>query len=257
MATTMTAGQRRVGDAVSDYVGRAAWIYLAAGVLAVLFGAAVLSLVLDWVGLYTVALLVGVFLMAWGVFHLVGALVDRPPHWLWHVIGGVLAIGAGVLAVAWPDVTLFILAVIIGWSLIVWGILDLLSAFATYGMRHWWLYLLRGIASIGLGLLALGREDVTLYFVMTLLGAFVILWGIGDILIAFMLHGAKASWRRQSRPARTAAAKPSRPVTARKVTATRKTTSNSHRRPARKAPARKGAAPKTARRPARRTTKRR
>ena len=256
MATTMTAGQRRVGDAVSDYVGRAAWIYLAAGVLAVLFGAAVLSLVLDWVGLYTVALLVGVFLMAWGVFHLVGALVDRPPHWLWHMIGGVLAIGAGVLAVAWPDVTLFILAVIIGWSLIVWGILDLLSAFATYGMRHWWLYLLRGIASIGLGLLALGREDVTLYFVMTLLGAFVILWGIGDILIAFMLHGAKAR-RRQSRPARTAAAKPSRPVTARKVTATRKTTSNSHRRPARKAPARKGAARKTARRPARRTTKRR
>jgi uncharacterized membrane protein HdeD (DUF308 family) len=248
----MMAGQRRVGDAVSDYVGRAAWIYLAAGVLSILFGAVVLSLVLDWVGLYTVALLVGLFLMAWGAFHVVGALVDRPPHWLWHTIGGVLGIGAGVLAVTWPDVTLFILAVIIGWSLIVWGILDLLSAFATYGMRHWWLYLVRGVASIALGLLALGREDVTLYFVITLLGAFVILWGIGDILIAFMLHGAKASWRRQTRPARTAAATSSRPVAARKVTAPRKTTSNAHRRPARKAPARK-----TARSSARRTTKRR
>jgi uncharacterized membrane protein HdeD (DUF308 family) len=245
------AGQRRSGDAVSDYIGRAAWIYLAAGVLAVLFGAAVLSLVIDWIGLYTVALLVGVFLMAWGVFHLVGALVDRPAYWLWHAIGGVLAIGAGALAVTWPDVTLFILAVIIGWSLIVWGVLDLLSAFATYGMRHWWLYLLRGVVSIGLGLLALGREDVTLYFVVTLLGAFVIVWGIGDILIAFMLHGAKASWRRQSRPARTAAT-PSRPVAARKVTASRKTTSNAHRRPARKAPARKKARSST-----RRTTKRR
>jgi uncharacterized membrane protein HdeD (DUF308 family) len=243
-------------DAVSDYVGRAAWIYLAAGVLAVLFGAVVLSLVLDWVGLYTVALLVGVFLMAWGVFHILGALVDRPRHWLWHTIGGVLAVGAGVLAVAWPDVTLFVLAVIIGWSLIVWGVLDILSAFATYGLRHWWLYLLRGVVSIALGLLALGREDVTLYFVMTLLGAFVIVWGVGDILVAFMLHGAKSSWTRQKRAARPAAAV-SRPVAAKRVTATRKPASNAHRRPARKAPARKSATRKTTRKPARRPTKRR
>jgi hypothetical protein len=39
MATTMTVGQRRVRYAVSDYVGRAAWIHLAAGVLSILFGA--------------------------------------------------------------------------------------------------------------------------------------------------------------------------------------------------------------------------
>ncbi len=193
----MTAGQRRETEAISDSVGRAAWFYLVAGILSVLFGAVVLSLVLDWVGLFTVALFVGVFLIAWGLLHVLGALIDRPAHWVWHTIGGVLALGAGVLAIAWPHVTLFILAVIIGWSLIVWGILDLLSAFATYGMRHWWLYLVRGIVSIGLGFLALGREDVTLYFVVTLLGAFVIIWGITDILIAFMLHGANARWLRQ------------------------------------------------------------
>ncbi len=32
---------------------------------------------------------------------------------------------------------------------------------------------------------------------VTLLGAFVIIWGITDILIAFMLHGANARWLRQ------------------------------------------------------------
>jgi uncharacterized membrane protein HdeD (DUF308 family) len=183
-------------DTVTDYAKRAAWIYLTAGILAVLFGAVVLSLALDWIGLYTLALLIGGFLMAWGVVHLVGALIDRPLHWPWHAVGGVLAVGAGALAVAWPDVTLFVLAVIIGWSLIVGGILDLFSAFATYGVRNWWLYLVRGLASVALGLLALVREDVTLYFVMTLLGAFVIILGIGDILVAFMVHGAKASWAR-------------------------------------------------------------
>jgi hypothetical protein len=121
----------------------------------------------------------------------------------------------------------------------VWGILDLLSAFATYGMRHWWLYLLRGVISIALGFLALGREDVTLYFVVTLLGAFVIIWGIGDILIAFMLHGAKSKWEREQR-------------------AIRQPSSNAGTRPAaRKAPARKAPARKTMPRKATRSTAKR
>ena len=135
---------------------------------------------------------------------------------------------AGVLEIGWPDVTLFVLVVIIGWSLIVWGILDLLSSFATYGMRHWWLYLIRGIVSIALGFLALGREDVTLYFVVTLLGAFVIIWGLGDILIAFMLHGAKAKWEREQRairqPSSNAGSRPAKKAPARKTAPVRKTT---------------------------------
>jgi uncharacterized membrane protein HdeD (DUF308 family) len=201
-----------------------------------------------------VALFVGIFLIAWGVFHILGALLDQPAHWVWHVIGGALAVGAGVLAIAWPDVTLFILAVIIGWSLIVWGVLDLLSAFATCGTRHWWLYLIRGIVSLALGILALGREHVTLYFVVTLLGAFVIIWGLGDILIAFMLHGAKASWEPEQRAIRSAPpATATRRPTVKKVTA-RKPASNAHRRPARKAPARKAPARKATRK---RTAKRR
>src|SRR5919109_1672496 len=110
MASTMTASQRRAMDVISDFAGRAAWVYLAAGILSVLFGAFVLTLVLDWVGLFTVALFVGIFLIAWGVFHILGALLDQPAHWVWHVIGGALGVGAGVLAIAWPDVTLFILA---------------------------------------------------------------------------------------------------------------------------------------------------
>jgi uncharacterized membrane protein HdeD (DUF308 family) len=228
MAATMTASQRRQMDTLSDFAGRAGWVYLAAGILSVLFGAVVLSLVLDWVGLFTVALFVGIFLIAWGLFHLFGALLDQPAHWVWHVIAGALSVLAGVLAIAWPDITLFVLVVIIGWSLIVWGILDLLSAFATYGMRHWWLYLIRGIVSVALGFVALGREDVTLYFVVTLLGAFVIIWGLGDILIAFMLHGAKAKWEREQRairqPSSNAGTRPAKKAPARKTSPARKTT---------------------------------
>jgi uncharacterized membrane protein HdeD (DUF308 family) len=234
MAATMTTSQRRMGDSISDFAGRAAWVYLAAGILSVLFGAVVLSLVLDWVGLFTVALFVGIFLIAWGLFHMLGALIDQPAHWIWHLIGGGLSVAAGVLAIAWPDVTLFVLAVIIGWSLIVWGILDLLSAFATYGLRHWWLYLVRGIASIALGFLALGREDVTLYFVVTLLGAFVIIWGLGDILIAFMLHGAKANWEREERTIRRPSSN-ARTRPASRAAANRKAPA---RKPAKKTPAR-------------------
>src|SRR5712692_187341 len=151
MAATLMPSNRRAVAEASDMTSKLSWIYLISGVIWILFGAVVLSLELDYVGRYTVALLVGGFLMGWGVFQFVGAVLHQRSHWVFHAVGGVLAIGAGVVAVSWPDVTLFTLTLIIGFSLIVWGILDIASAFAVYGYRHWWLYLIRGVAAATLG----------------------------------------------------------------------------------------------------------
>jgi uncharacterized membrane protein HdeD (DUF308 family) len=64
------------------------------------------------------------------------------------------------------------------------------------GTRHWWVYLLRGLASIVLGILAVAWVNIALFFVLLMIGLGSILWGIGDITAAFMLHGAKSTWKR-------------------------------------------------------------
>lgn len=209
MAATMTAAERREINEFSDYASRVWWIYLFSGVVSILFGAMVLTLELDWLegarrgvtAPYLVALLIGAWLIGWGILQFLGAVADRRRHWGWYALGGVLAIGAGIVAWSWPNATYVVLVVIVGWSLVVWGIVDLIGGFAMVGTRHWWVYLIRGIASIILGIFAVAWVNVALFFVLLMLGLGAILWGIGDIMVAFMLHGAKASWAREQRAA--------------------------------------------------------
>jgi len=191
MATTMTG----------VYVSRSRWVYLFWGIISVIFGIVVLSLELDWIrgsedgvtAPYLVALLIGAYLVAWGVLEFLGAVVDWRPHSLWYAIGGILAIAAGVLAWSWPDATYNVLILILAWALILWGVVDIISGFAMHRERHWWVYLLRGLALIAIGFLAAAWVNIALFFVLTILGLACIIEGIGAIVLAFTMHGARGA----------------------------------------------------------------
>jgi uncharacterized membrane protein HdeD (DUF308 family) len=209
MAATMTPGERRAMDELSDYASKTWGVYLFSGIISILFGVLVLTLEIDWVdgarrgvtASYLVALLIGAWLIGWGILQVLGALGDRRPNSGWYVLGGVISIGAGILAWAWPDATYVVLVVIIGWALILWGVIDIIGAFALTGTRNWWVYLLRGLASIVLGIFAVAWVNIALFFVLLMLGLGSIIWGIGDITAAFMLHGAKTTLRKEQRAA--------------------------------------------------------
>ena len=89
-------------------------MYLGTGILSVLFGAVVLCLVLDSVGLYTVALFVGVFLIAWRVLHILAALWINRPMGLAR-LGGALSVPP-VCGDRLARRHALVLVAIIGWS---------------------------------------------------------------------------------------------------------------------------------------------
>ncbi len=191
MATTMTG----------VYVSRSRWVYLFWGIISVIFGIVVLSLELDWIrgseggvtAPYLVALLIGAYLVAWGVLEFLGAVVDWRPHSFWYAVGGILAVAAGVLAWSWPDATYNVLILILAWALILWGVIDIISGFAMHRERHWWVYLLRGLALIAIGVLAAAWVNIALFFVLTVLGLSAIIQGVGEIVLAFTMHGARGA----------------------------------------------------------------
>ncbi len=205
MTTTMTG----------VYVSRSRWVYLFWGIISVLFGILVLSLQLDWIrgsqrgvtAAYLVALLIGAWLVAWGVLTFVAAVIDWRQHSLWYAIGGILAIAAGVLAWSWPDVTYEVLIVILGWALILWGVIDIIGGFALVHERYWWVYLVRGLILIALGVTAVAWVNVALFFVLLILGVGAIVQGVGEITIAFMVHGARAVGSGGGAPRKAAAKK--------------------------------------------------
>ncbi|HEY7417838.1 MAG TPA: HdeD family acid-resistance protein [Ktedonobacteraceae bacterium] len=60
--------------------------------------------------------------------------------------------------------------------------------------RHWWTLLIRGIVAILFGLAALFIPKITLLFLVLLFGAFVLIDGIGAIMIALQERKATPNW---------------------------------------------------------------
>ena len=86
-----------------------------------------------WPGptLFTVALITGLSLIAHGAVRIGVALVARHeiPNWGWLVLAGAVNVVAGVIAIAWPQATVFVLSLILGAQIAVFGLLLLAAAF--------------------------------------------------------------------------------------------------------------------------------
>jgi uncharacterized membrane protein HdeD (DUF308 family) len=107
---------------------------------------------------------------------------------------GVLWIVAGVIGIAWPGVTLYVVTVLIGWSFLLFGLADLMHALHNRHLPHWWYNLLRGIASLVIAFLALTDPGGTLGVLVILLGIYSILFGVIEIAGSFSARHATRHW---------------------------------------------------------------
>ena len=72
--------------------------------------------------LTAVAALVGVASLFGGVSQLIVA--GRADTWRpLYIVAGILAIAAGIMTYAWPDITLYLVSILVAWFLIVFGIM--------------------------------------------------------------------------------------------------------------------------------------
>jgi uncharacterized membrane protein HdeD (DUF308 family) len=159
--------------------------FLIAGVIALVFGVLVLASL--WDGIAALAFLVGSALLYIGVVDLMTS-TRVQPRWM-GVLAGVLALGGGAIALVYPDIALFALAVIAGASFIVWG------AAAVYGAaksRHhgWGWRLILGVVYVVSGVIALVWPGLTILVLTILLGVNALLYGIFSIAQAFLMRKA-------------------------------------------------------------------
>jgi uncharacterized membrane protein HdeD (DUF308 family) len=87
--------------------------------------------------LFTVALVIGLSLIAHGGVRVGVALMDREelPGWGWLVLAGAVNVVAGVIVIAWPQATVLVLSLILGAQIAAFGVLLLVSAFLPRGDR--------------------------------------------------------------------------------------------------------------------------
>jgi uncharacterized membrane protein HdeD (DUF308 family) len=161
------------------------WWYLILGIAWVWYGMFVLSYRVG--SLTAVAALVGVAFLFGGVSQLIVA--GRVETWRpLYIVAGILAIAAGIMTFVWPDITLYVVSILVAWFLIVFGIMHLVGALASPKVPWWWTQLLLGIAELVLGVWAIRSWERSLLTFVTLVGVWAIFTGVNEIFAAFSLH---------------------------------------------------------------------
>ena len=163
------------------------WWYLILGILWTGLGMFVLSYRVG--SLATVAALVGVAFLFGGVAQIVTA--SRASDWQWlFILSGILGIVAGILTFVWPDVTLYVVSILVAWYLVVFGVVNIVSALAGPKLPWWWTGLLLGIAELVLGIWAVRSWQRSLFTLVTLVGVWAICHGVNEIFAAFTVRRA-------------------------------------------------------------------
>lgn len=110
-------------------------------------------------------------------------------HWCLLAARGAIAIVFGLLAIAWPGVTLLTLAALFAAFSLLGGAVWI---FGAVRYRHhdpnWWMLMVLGLVSLAIGVLATFNPAITLLTLMLLMGASAVLSGVLDIVIAFRLR---------------------------------------------------------------------
>jgi uncharacterized membrane protein HdeD (DUF308 family) len=153
------------------------WILLLRGIAGILFG--ILAFVWPGLTLLTLVLLYGAFALVDGVLSLIAAFTGsaKPvPTW-WLVVVGVLGVGAGVVAFAWPGITAIALVLLIGAWALVHGIFEIIGAIQLRKeIDNEWMLILGGALSVVFGLIVLIAPGA---------GALGLIWAIAAYSIAF------------------------------------------------------------------------
>src|SRR5258706_8633506 len=102
-------------------------------------------------------------------------------HRTWWVLAlrGLIALLFGILALAWPSLTLLVLVALFAAYALICGIAALVGSVNNRKKDDdWWLILLLGLVSIGAGVIAVVHPDLTTLVLVLVMGANALVTGI-------------------------------------------------------------------------------
>src|SRR3712207_794801 len=107
---------------------------------------------------------------------------------LWYLIQGVLLITAGVLAIIYPILSSAAVVVLLGWLLIISGVVQGLSLIGARHVPHFWLQLISVILAVLIGFLFLRDPAQGMATITLLLIVFFMIEGISKVVFALTIR---------------------------------------------------------------------
>ncbi|HEV2235870.1 MAG TPA: DUF308 domain-containing protein, partial [Ktedonobacterales bacterium] len=110
-----------------------------------------------------------------------------PRHWWAFALRGVAAVGFGVLAFAWPGITLATLVLFFGAFALVNGVMAIISAIRSGG-DHLWVLLLEGGLGILAGIAVFSWPAMTALVLLYFIALWAIVTGVLEVISALRLR---------------------------------------------------------------------
>jgi uncharacterized membrane protein HdeD (DUF308 family) len=171
------------------------WVLMVRGLAAIALG--ICAIVWPGMTLLSLVFVFGAFTIIDGIAAIILGFRGEADGTVWWtmVMLGVLAIAAGVFAIAWPGKTFLILATIIGISAIVRGAFEIYAAIALRKeLDDEWILGLSGFMSVLFGGLILFRPGAGLLAITLLIGAYMLALGVFAIALALRLRMMGRNW---------------------------------------------------------------
>lgn len=173
-----------------EAVARLWWVLLLRGIISIGFG--VVALVWPTITIQALVLVFGVYAIVDGVLDLgMGIRRDSLPgttRWL-MVLMGLLGIGAGIIAFAWPGITALALLYVIAFWAILTGVFEISAAIRLRSeIDNEWFWILSGALSVILGVLLIVQPQTGALALVTVIGAFSVAWGLVLVLLSFRVR---------------------------------------------------------------------
>jgi uncharacterized membrane protein HdeD (DUF308 family) len=103
---------------------------------------------------------------------------------LGHLLLGLIALAAGVIAIVWPGPTALVLVLVVGIWAFVGGVMEIAAAFGSgesAGTRA--LFVLSGLVSVAFGVVLFARPGVGAVTLALLFGFFALIYGVSQIIL--------------------------------------------------------------------------
>lgn len=108
--------------------------------------------------------------------------------WWMLLVRGLAALIFGILALAWPGVTLLVVMALFAAYALVSGAGELIGALQNRKEPGWWLVLLLGLVSMAAGVIAIVYPGLTALVLAIVIGVNAIFSGVLEVTMAIRLH---------------------------------------------------------------------
>ena len=169
------------------------WVHLVCGCAWLLFAFAVLSGREEITTIWTVAFLAGVLFSMFAVVQFARAVFVEGWRWLHAVLAVASGLAAGT-AFLWPGHTFLTLAALIGWFLLVAGVVHIGQAYGEFrGRPGWWAPAVVGGAEILIAFWTIGYPGRSIHVLVLWVAATALTRGMFEVVTAFSLRSSDST----------------------------------------------------------------